>query len=204
VKRAAVGLALFALSTGSSCGVDESVPLDECVNGDSECVAENEIRRCLDGHWYSESCVELCEADPRGRHRGCLRLPGPDECACSGPGRCAGESLGICASSYAIYRCTETRVFAETCDDVCAGRPANPLPAGCAYDRAAGEERCFCTSEGAPCSQPVWDQCVDHVAVLRCESGRWKLHPCADECGARPSLGCEPDVDRNAVVCRCG
>jgi hypothetical protein len=89
------------------------------------------------------------------------------------------------------------------CFDFCQTTPETPLSAGCDFDRELGEERCYCTSEGAACTGTEWDQCEGKDALGRCQDGKWTVIPCAELCGEQESLGCGfvERTDQGQCVC---
>jgi hypothetical protein len=133
---------------------------------------------------------------------GCMTTAqGPDECMCAR--YCTEGSARLCASSNSEWLCQDTLRVERFCFDACAANPASPLPAGCEYDTELKAEHCLCTSEGQPCQEPQWDQCLGEESIVSCQRDIWTVFTCEEQCLPTPSLGCMFDRDRNEAVCIC-
>jgi hypothetical protein len=202
--RLSVCLALLL----AGCGHDEllvpDAAIEPCSNEPAECYGTTKLRSCVNGLWQTRACRDVCRQELPGSTTASCQQPlgGPAACAC-GVATC-GSGFPACQGSHAIFACTDGgTAFQELCFDVCQASLETPLSSGCEFDRGLGEERCYCTSEGAACAGTEWDQCEGKEALGRCQDGKWVVIPCVEPCGPEESLGCWFEDRTNRGKCHC-
>jgi hypothetical protein len=181
------------------CGTDE--PLADaraCESGTAECLADQQLRVCVDGAWSVRSCSDECASRPNsGGSFGCNLLEGPDDCACWDRRPCEPEGRISCSSSRHLASCVNGVTQVELCE--CAD--ATQIGLGC--QDLDDQPTCACASEGDPCSTAAWDVCVGDSALAHCEAGVWTVTPCAEMCSDAPSLGCVFSTLAGEGACAC-
>ncbi len=201
-------LLAFLFLSALGCEHDELLAPDPvtqaCAGEPAECVSPAELRRCVGGLWQRRACLDLCRSElPSAVAAGCTQpLDGSAACVCHPPG-CAADPP-VCSGSDSVTRCADGVRGTVTCRELCQQTGEAPLSAGCDFDREQGEERCFCTSEGAPCTGEEWEQCEGAGSLGFCQDGSWTVADCTELCGERKSVGCVFDRARNHGGCLCG
>jgi hypothetical protein len=189
------------------CGHDEVLspdPVTEpCSSEPAECAGIHDLRSCVSGLWQERACRDVCrEQVPGSTSAWCqAALAGPAACVCTPPS-CESRPP-VCDGSHTLALCKDgLTVEYLSCFDICQGTPETPFSAGCDFDRELGEDRCYCTSEGAACTGTEWDQCEGTDALGRCQDGKWTVVPCAELCGEPESL-CGFAMRSNQSQCAC-
>lgn len=178
---------------------------EPCTDEPPTCGDWSFVYECHGGRWRPVSCADRCWAiAPELEASGCeMRIDGPDLCTCrytDSNSLCKEEDLLRCVSSQALAACPPARE--RSCAEICAADETHPVSAGCDFDPALRGDRCWCTTEGAACTEPQWNQCFGEDVLVRCLEGTWTLTPCDDLCGAR-GVPCRFDATKNEAYCAC-
>ena len=197
-------LALCLLGCGHDDLLSPGAVTEPCSNEPAECAGIHDLRSCASGLWQKRACLDLCAEQLPGFIAASCQAPldGPAACVCTPPS-CESRPPA-CDGSHTLTVCEDgLTVEYLPCFDFCQTTPETPLSAGCDFDRELGEERCYCTSEGAACTGTEWDQCEGKDALGRCQDGKWTVIPCAELCGEQESLGCGfvERTDQGQCVC---
>lgn len=193
---------LFA-AVVASCSMEDR-PLrdagDPCRTLEMHCRDELTVMQCVDEEWAEVECTDYCGGLASGvtsdgcRDNACVCVPPPDGCT---PGTAA------CESESTLRWCSESWAWASVeCAVMCNGLVPQSESLGCMslVEESASKDACFCTSEGASCTEDSTRFCALEETLAECLDGVWVYIDCVAECAGEAR--CNPGLARGAG-CEC-
>jgi hypothetical protein len=182
----------------AGCGRDENPLVGPVVAGglcntrEAYCQGDSELLACEGRLWTLQSCDELCAAGGL-ETLGCrLDRLGRDACACEPPdaGSACGSSVRHCLGPQTLFACGDAGEFEElSCEALCAREAPERRSAGC-FHGMLGDDWCFCTLEGTPCTGAIASTCDGYATLMRCVNGIWEHEDCSARCGYTTPARC--------------